>query len=162
MAKAEQAIVNSSPLIFLSKAGYLELLTLVADNIFIPSPVVMEINRRGATDTTVKALSQTRWLKEVSVDLNPMIQAWDLGIGETSVLSHALSATGTKTVIDDGLARKCAITHQIPVVGTLGIVLLAKKHGLIEKARPVMYELKQHGMYLKESTLNQALALVNE
>jgi len=67
-----------------------------------------------------------------------------------------------RTIIDDGLARKCAETYNIPLSGTLGIILLAKKNGLISKARPLMNELKQHGMYLHESTLNQALALVGE
>lgn len=94
--------------------------------------------------------------------MEPLIQAWDLGIGETGVLSYALANQGTRTIIDDGLARKCAETYNIPLSGTLGIILLAKKNGLISKARPLMNELKQHGMYLHESTLNQALALVGE
>ena len=162
MAKPKQAIVNSSPLIFLSKAGYLDLLKLAANEILVPAPVILEINRRESSDVTVQALQNTDWLHKVDVEPEPLIQAWDLGIGETGVLSYALAKQGTKTVIDDGLARKCAVTHNIPLLGTLGIVLLAKKQGLVSEARPLMNELKQHGMYLHESTLNQALALVGE
>ena len=159
---AKQAIVNSSPLIFLSKAGHLDLLKVVADEILVPSPVILEINHRDNSDLTVQAVNNTEWLHRVDVEPLPLIQAWDLGIGETGVLSYALAKQGIKTIIDDGLARKCAETHNIPLVGTLGIVLLAKKHGLVSKARPLMNELKHHGMYLHESTLNQALSLVNE
>ena len=158
----KQAIVNSSPLIFLSKAGQLDLLRLSADEIVVPIQVIEEINQRGSSDITVQALQKADWLHAIEVKPEPIIQAWDLGKGETGVLSYALSKQNIKSVIDDGLARKCAITHNIPLLGTLGIVLLAKKNGLVNEARPLMNELKQHGMYLHESTLNQALSLVGE
>ncbi len=158
----KQAIVNSSPFIFLSKAGRLDLLRLSADEIVVPIQVIEEINQRGSSDITVQALQKADWLHATEVKPEPIIQAWDLGKGETGVLSYALSKQNIKSVIDDGLARKCAITHNIPLLGTLGIVLLAKKNGLVNEARPLMNELKQHGMYLHESTLNQALSLVGE
>ncbi len=120
------------------------------------------INQRGASDVTVRALQQANWLQVVEVKPQSLVQAWDLGLGETAVLSYALHKPGFKAVIDDGLARKCAQTFEIPLLGTLVLVLIAKKRGLILEARPVMRELKQQGMYLKETTLNQALALVGE
>lgn len=120
------------------------------------------INQRGASDVTVRALQQANWLQVVEVKPQSLVQTWDLGLGETAVLSYALHKPGFKAVIDDGLARKCAQTFEIPLLGTLGLVLIAKKRGLILEARPVMRELKQQGMYLKETTLNQALALVGE
>lgn len=158
----EQAIVNSSPLIFLSKAGHLDLLRLAGDLVVVPDSVILEINRRGDQDITVQALKQAKWLQPISVIPETLIQSWDLGIGETAVLSYALHKESIKAVIDDGLARKCAETFEIPLLGTLGLVLKAKKQGVIPKARPVVIELKRHGMYLKEKTLNQALALVGE
>ena len=54
----KKAIVNSSPLIFLSKAGQLDLLKLAGNEIFVPDVVVLEINRRGSKDVTVQALQQ--------------------------------------------------------------------------------------------------------
>lgn len=122
----------------------------------------MEIQRRGKQDVTVQALAKAGWLSSIEVTPHPLVLAWDLGIGETGVLSYALHKPNIKVVIDDGLARKCAETHEIPLLGTLGIVLRAKQQGLISAARPIMQELKRHGMYLKDSTLNQALALIGE
>lgn len=61
------AIVNSSPLIFLSKAGYFDLLKLAADEIFVPDAVFLEISRRGVNDVTVRALQQASWLQVVKV-----------------------------------------------------------------------------------------------
>ncbi len=135
---------------------------MVANEIVVPESVILEINRRDYNDVTVQALEKADWLQSVKIKPNLLIQAWDLGLGETGVLSYALHKTDIKAVIDDGLARKCAETYNIPFLGTLGIILLAKKQCSISKARPVMYELKRHGMYLKESTLNPALVLVGE
>jgi predicted nucleic acid-binding protein len=50
----------------------------------------------------------------------------------------------------------------IPVHGTLGLVLLAKKRGRIEKARPVLDRLRSAGMYLSDRVLDEALKLVGE
>lgn len=158
----KQAIVNSSPLIFLSKAGYINLLQLTADKIMVPDSVILEINQRGHNDITAQVIRKASWLQSITVQPKLLIQAWDLGLGETSVLSYALHKNDVRVVIDDGLARKCAVAYNIPLLGTLGVVLLAKKQGYISEARPVMYELKRHGMYLKEATLNQVLTLVGE
>lgn len=56
-------------------------------------------------------------------------------------------------MIDDGLGRKCAETFDIPLYGTLGLVLKAKRLGMIAEARPVLHQLRKYGMYLKDATL---------
>ena len=48
------------------------------------------------------------------------------------------------------------------MIGTLGIVLRAKRRGLIPQARPVVEKMIANGMYLSQSILQKALALVNE
>ena len=90
----KQAIVNSSPIIFLSKAGLMDLLKLAGDEVFVPDAVVQEINQRGANDVSVRAIA-AEWLQVVDVPTpDPLIQAWDLGKGETAVLTHALHHAG--------------------------------------------------------------------
>jgi len=46
--------------------------------------------------------------------------------------------------------------------GTLGLVLIAKKRGVLPVARPVLLKLKQSGMYLSHHLLDQVLALIGE
>jgi len=60
-------------------------------------------------------------------------------------------------VIDDGEARRCARSLSIPVIGTLGLGLLAKRLGRIPLARPVAERLRSSGMYLSDVVINQAL-----
>ena len=60
---AEAAAVNASPLIYLSRAGLLDLLRLAGDEIFVPEVVADEIRVRGPGDPTVAALAATPWLR---------------------------------------------------------------------------------------------------
>jgi predicted nucleic acid-binding protein len=65
-------------------------------------------------------------------------------------------------VIDDWDARRCARSLGIRYIGTLGLVLLAKRIGRISFARPVVERLRRSGMYLSDSVINEALAQVGE
>lgn len=79
---AEIAVVNASPLIFLAKAGLLDLLSLAAPQIIIPEPVAREITRRGPGDVTVREVSRASWLETLPEERVPdLVQAWDLGAG---------------------------------------------------------------------------------
>ena len=92
----------------------------------------------------------------------PEIGAWDLGPGETQVLTLARSTRGAVAVIDDLAARRCARTLAIPARGTLGLILIARRRGLIPAARPVVEELRRAGMRLADDVLNLALREVGE
>ena len=77
-------------------------------------------------------------------------------------MAEALGLPGCRAVIDDLAARKCAAALGIPVIGTLGIVLRARRQGIIPEARPVVEDLLRGGMFLSRSLLDRALALVDE
>jgi len=87
----------------------------------------------------------------------PEIHAWDLGKGETAVLSHSFINPDCVAIIDDSAARKCARTFQIPHKGTLGVVILAKKQGLISSAADVMHSLQVAGIRLDDKVIRTVL-----
>ena len=160
---ADRAIINASPLIFLSRSGYLDLLQAFAQEVLAPEPVASEILRRGRHDISAMAIEQTEWLIITPVaHIPPAITEWGLGAGESSVLALALAHPGAEAIIDDLAGRKCAARLSIPVRGTLGIVLIAKNRGLIPKARPVLEEMMTAGLYLSRKVLNEALRRVGE
>jgi predicted nucleic acid-binding protein len=78
------------------------------------------------------------------------------------VLAWALSRPGTTAVLDDQRARSYAQWHGIPFIGTLGIILRAKRQGMIPLARPIVHDLIVRGMYLSKAVADKALALVGE
>jgi predicted nucleic acid-binding protein len=82
--------------------------------------------------------------------------------GESSVLALGLAHPNTEVIIDDLAGRKCADSLDIPVRGTLGLVLAAKKRGVIPEARPVIEDMMSAGLYLSKRVLDRALEKVGE
>ncbi|MDZ8052834.1 MAG: DUF3368 domain-containing protein [Aulosira sp. ZfuVER01] len=147
---AELPAINTSPLIFLTKAGFIDLLQIISPSIIVPDAVAAEIQEYGETDVTAVALKNTDWLIVQETPPAPnVIQNWDLGQGESAVLAWGYINPGTEVILDDLAARRCATTLGIPVRGTLGIVITAKQRGVIPAARPVLEQLHLCGMYLQ-------------
>ena len=95
---AESAVVNASPLIFLSRAGLIDLLQLISAEVIVPESVATEIEVRGRHDPTAQTLANTSWLVVTQTPQVPaQIQAWGLGPGESSVLTWAHSHPGSKS-----------------------------------------------------------------
>ena len=156
-------IVNASPLVFLARVGLLEVLRVDGFEVIIPQAVIEEVGRHGPDDPTIDAIQNSPWLKVVSASAIPKeVLEWDLGPGESAVLALALTEPGSRTVLDDLEARRCARSLSIPVVGTLGMVTVAKEEGRIPAARPVVERLRSSGMYLSDRVVNYALDRVCE
>ncbi len=156
-------VVNASPLIYLSHAGLIDLLGVEGSIIHVPRTVSEEILHRGPEDPTAQALKTTEWLQEVDpVPPSSKVLFWKLGPGETSVLSWALAHPDSIAIIDDLAARRCAEVLEISFTGTLGVVLRAKRKGVLPAARPAIEKLLAAGMYLSGKIIDQALALVDE
>lgn len=159
----ERPVADASPLIFLARAGILELLRLAGPSIAVPAAVATEVSRRGRDDPTARALVETPWLQVVETPpAPPVVLSWDLGPGESSVLAWCLAHPGAQAIVDDLAARRFARSQGIPVRGTLGLVLLAKQRGHLSAARPVLESLKRSGMYLSNHVLDSALERVGE
>lgn len=160
---AELPAINTSPLIFLTKGGFVDLLGFLSPSIIVPSALAAEVREYRETDVTALALKNTDWLIVQQTPPVPnVIQNWDLGLGESAVLTWGYTHSGTEVILDDLAARRCAVTLGIPVRGTLGIVITAKQRGVIPAARPVIQQLRLCGMYLSDRVINQALALIGE
>ena len=160
---SDLAVVNASPLIFLARGGAMHLLRLAGADVVVPDVVASEIQARGEDDVTVRALRETPWIRVVPAPVTPpLVVAWDLGPGESAVLAFALEHPGCRAVIDDRAGRRCAEALDIPLRGTVGLVLLAKRRSEIPSARQVLVQLRDAGMYLSDRVLDAALAEVGE
>ena len=160
---APPPVINTSPLIFLSKADLLSLLHVRYPIVLVPATVVQEIQQYGPLDTTAQTLQTTAWLTVVETPPpSPDLQACNLDAGEASVLAWACAHPPTEAILDDLAGRRCAEKLGIPIRGTLGLVLAAKQQGHIPAAQPVIAKLRETGMYLSDRVVTKALALVGE
>ncbi|MGD1703232.1 DUF3368 domain-containing protein [Dapis sp. BLCC M229] len=88
------------------------------------------------------------------INIIPEIAAWDLGMGESEVLSLALNTPNFAVIIDDRAARRCARTFGIATIGTGGILILAKQRGIIPLVSPRIESLLDAGLWLSDNLIN--------
>lgn len=156
-------IVNASPLICLSKGGLLDLLPALFKEIVVPAAVIQEIMRKGVIDPPSKDLSSHKWLKQVdTVAVNPSVVSWDLGEGESSVLSFALRNPQFLAIIDDREARRCAVSLSCRYTGTVGLIVLAKQRGIVPSVRESLKRLRDSGLWLSEVFIRDICRKANE
>jgi predicted nucleic acid-binding protein len=86
----------------------------------------------------------------------------DLGPGEAEALMLALEMPGCVVVLDDAAARRTAQTLGLRLTGTLGLLLDAKKAGLVAEVRPVLDRLEDLRFRLARHTYEAVLRLADE
>jgi predicted nucleic acid-binding protein len=157
-------IVNASPLIFLHRVGGLSWLRRsCTGNLLVPGAVMRELAAGWDGPEIIASLGVDDGIVELTDTAVPsVIAAWDLGAGETQVISHGLLLSDRAVVLDDAAARQCARSLGMDVVGTLGIVLNARRSNWIPAARPVIERLVHEGLYLNTSLVTEALGEVGE
>lgn len=155
---AEQWVVNASPLIVLARIGQEELLLSLAEQVVVPRSVAVEIEAGPSHDEARQALASGRFTIVDTPPPPPELLAWDLGSGETAVLSLAMTEKHWTAILDDATARRCARSFSVPLKGTLAIVLLAKQRGLIPSAARFMQALINVDFRIDEDLLTKALA----
>lgn len=160
---ARRWVVNASPIIALAKIGHADLLPRLCENLVVPPAVAQEVRAgdpRGAP---------YRWIqregKQYAAPPFPDVEAvrnWDLGPGETAVLSWAYRHRAFEAILDDRAARTCANALNIPVRGTLGLIVLAKKEHTVDQARPLVDALIDAGLYVSPALRDHILHLTDE
>ncbi len=159
---SEAWVVNASPLILFARIGRLDLIEHLAPTILIPNAVIQEVRAGLAKDPT--AAAALAWAEPYRVDditLAASVEHWDLGPGESQVIAHSVD-TSRWAVLDDRAARRCAAAHDVPVIGSLGIVMRSKKKGQIDRARPLVDKLIAVGMFLDDEFVDRVLESVGE
>jgi predicted nucleic acid-binding protein len=145
----DRAVVNASPLIILSKSQLIELLPKLFTEVLIPGAVWDEVTAGAAADTARRQLSAAAWARRVEVALiDPAVAAWNLGAGESEVLSLAMSLPQHRVMIDDGRARSCARTLNLSYLGTGGALVIAQRRGLIPSVTDALGAIRDAGIWL--------------
>lgn len=160
---SRQWVVNASPLIVLAKAGQTSLLLRLSDILIVPHEVAEEI-RAGADDDPARGWLERKGAACIQAPrpFNPTVLAWDLGHGETAVLSRAHDERGLEAIVDDRAARRCAAALGIPVRGTLSILLLAKRRGFLPAVSPVLDAVVVAGLHVDDNLLTHVRQLAGE
>ncbi len=131
-----EAIVNTSPLVYLYRTGVLDLLPKLLADIWVPSAVVRELQEGQQRGYDVPNPSSYTWLRVVDPGAIP--SEWltlDLGRGELAAMALALENSSRILVLDDARAREIAQAAGLKVWGTLKVLLEN-----LERLLPVKYQ----------------------
>jgi predicted nucleic acid-binding protein len=145
------------------KLGLLHLLPSLIGRIVIPPAVQEEIAIGRAAGVDLPALENLEWLilrRPASESALPLIT--DLGPGEAEVLLLALEFRDSTVILDDGLARQVAQAMEIRLTGTLGLLLDAKRRGLVASIAPFLEWLQELRFRLASSMRGAVLKLAGE
>jgi predicted nucleic acid-binding protein len=125
-------VSNTGPLIALAQIGQLDLLRRLFGRIMIPPAVRVEIQ----DDSSVAALTGADWIT---------VQPPHDGLAAQLLL------------IDERAATRKARTLGLPVIGTLGVLLLGKRAAHLSAIKPLLDSLRENDFRMSNSLYDQVL-----
>lgn len=157
-------VVNSGPIIALSSIRQLSLLHVLFSAVHVPAAVQHEVVALGVGRPGCDELKQASWALHATLDppVDPLLLR-ELGRGEAEVISFAVRNPGLTAVLDDKRARRIArIAYGIPLIGTTGILVRAKRAGKLVAVKPAIEALQASGYFLSAFLVKEALRAAEE
>jgi predicted nucleic acid-binding protein len=141
-------VSDSSPLIALERIGRLDLLRGVFERLLVPPAVAQEVG--GPLPS---------WIVEhdLARPLDQRVAAARLDPGEREAIALSLERGAQLVVLDDLRARRLAHGLGLTVIGTVGVLVSAKRLSLLPDVRPVLTALRGAGFRLGPELIGRAL-----
>jgi len=148
-------VANASPLIAFERLGALHLLRELVKTLYIPPAVRQEV-------FTFRNLPAWIIERPISQGLPRSILALRLGPGESEAIVLALELQAYRLLVDDLAARRAAQSLGIKIIGTGGLLVLARKKGLIEYVKPYLDALIEKDFRISRSLYRLLLQKAGE
>lgn len=155
-------IADAGPLIAFARLHQLGLLPQIFDRVFVTDVVFAECAGREdfPESPLIRAAVNSKQLELCAApDFSAYAQKIDAG--EASAIALAIEY-GCGVLMDDKAGRKMATNAAVPVIGTVGVLVLAKRNGLIPLVMPQLKALAISGYFLSEEIIAAALAASDE
>ncbi len=142
----------------------LDILKQLYREVLVPDMVHQEVLQGGADNLGVSAYQQASWIhvKELSTQLELSLLA-TLDVGEASVIQLAREYNIPLVLIDERKGRKVArAVYDLRVIGTIGILLNAKQHGVIKNVNEAIIGMRNGGYRFHDRIVEFALREAGE
>ncbi|OBQ33357.1 MAG: nucleic acid-binding protein [Anabaena sp. CRKS33] len=157
-------VSDTTPISELAKVDHLDLLPKLFGKVVIPQGVFDEL--QVGEHPAAKLVQDLPWLEVVMVDNQQLVrelqQSFKLDLGESEAIALAEEISASGLLIDERAARKVAMARKLPLIGTVGILLLGKRRGLLDSVKDVLDEMQAQGMRISERLYVQVLTLAQE
>jgi len=158
-------VANAGPLIaFLAQIGRLKLLQSLYSQLCIPPAVWDEVVVSGRGRPAAVEVSAAAWIHIAKVRDTTAVQLLRerLGAGESEAIVLAIELKADLLVIDEARGRRVAEARGLDKTGTVGMLIVAKKRGLISAVSPLLDELQDADFCMSEELYQTARALAGE
>ena len=159
-----KVIVNTTPLIALCHVGQLDLLYQMYGGIMIPQAVYQELSEKQDSICKKQVDSSLDWIfvENIENETAKSMFKSQLHDGEVEVMILAKEKNADLVIIDDANAKKYAKYLDLPVTGTLGILIKAKKQGYIKELKTVIQGMIDKNIYISDKLMKLCLEQVDE
>ncbi|MEB3765648.1 MAG: DUF3368 domain-containing protein [Desulfurococcales archaeon] len=155
-------ISNSSVIIALARICRLDLLKRLFGKVLVPETVWKEITVEGRLGSEKIMKAGFIHVEKVrNVRLVALLEEF-VDTGEAEAIVLALERNAGLLLVDDRDARNLAKKLGLQVMGTLGVIALAKYKGLISKAKPIIDKLVESGFWISRKLLEEFLRELSE
>ena len=158
-----EVVVNSTPLIILCRINQLNLLKELYHEIMIPEAVLREVTAKNdAVSLRLQSAGEWIHIESIKDQSEKAMYKARLHDGEVEVMILAGERDAKLLIIDDNAAKKTAKYLGFPVTGTLGVILRAKREGIIPEVRPLIAEIRRSGFYVSDAVEQAVLEQAGE
>ncbi len=155
-------VSDSTVIIALAKVCRLDLLERLFGKILVPEAVWREVTVEGKPGSEkIRAADFIHVRKVRNKGLASLLREF-VDEGEAEAIALALEANADLLLVDDRDARNLAKKLGLEVMGTLGVIALAKYNGLILEAKPIIDELVEKGFWISKRILEEFLRELGE
>ena len=149
---------DSSALVALSIMDRLELLETLFGEVYVPQAVYEEV----AISSKPQALKLKNFLANKTVKVQIDIAKIGLGRGELEAITLYKKMNAHFLLIDDRRAKSFAKMNDVNVIGSLGVMVLAKELGKVKTIRTDLGKLLNSNIFVSKSLINRILKQVGE
>ena len=150
-------VSDTSPLSNLAIIGRLDLLREQFNEVLMPPAVARELTalKNGSASEALGRAMEEGWLKEIQLDASgPSPQALrGLDAGETEALRLALALSADHVLMDEKEGRQCAAILGLPTIGLLGVLIAAKRAGVVSSLRVEIGRLRREAGFFVDAAL---------
>jgi predicted nucleic acid-binding protein len=157
-------VSDTSPVRALANLGLLKLLQPLFGQVIVPEGVAWELSQPPDGQATVD-LAQYSFVKVMAVSETSTIEKFlaDLDRGESEALALAIELHADLLLIDEADERARAKREGLEIIGVLGILLEAKRQGLVEGIGPLLDQLQnRHRFFIARPIRAEVLRLAGE
>ncbi|MCX7045348.1 MAG: DUF3368 domain-containing protein [Candidatus Sumerlaeota bacterium] len=154
-------VADSSPLIALAACDCLHLLDSLFQQVRIPPSVFDEVTI--ANKPMADKLRQYLDGKVATLAFRDyVVEATGLGRGETDAMMLYKQLKADRLLVDDKRARMIALINSIEIVGSPGILAIAKIKGIIPAAKPLLEIMSQANIRISHRIIDHTLRICGE